>query len=256
MEVGSLTKQLVDYILQGNVKKANKTLLVTVLQGIIAGMYVAVGGLNAIKLGANIEAAGIGDFLGAVLFPTGVIGILIVGAELFTSNCMSILGCYTGKSKVSRVFRFLLIVLLSNIVGGIIIAIFTYTSSLFSEAAIELVNYKAVAKTTMPFVQLLSSSILCNIIVCSGICLSYLSKEEIAKIAVLMLTIAAFVVSGTEHVVANAYYLFAGLLYGAEITFTGIIYNLAVAALGNFIGGGVIVTGMNYLIARDELVND
>ena len=66
-----------------------------------------------------------------------------------------------------------------------------------------------------------------------------------------------FVISGTEHVVANMYYLFAALFYGAPLTAKDIVYNLLVAAIGNFIGGGIIVAGINCLLAsRTEVKQD
>ena len=58
-----------------------------------------------------------------------------------------------------------------------------------------------------------------------------------------------FVLSGTEHVVANMYYLFAALFSGAELRAADIFYNLVVSGIGNFIGGGVIVSVINYLLA-------
>jgi formate/nitrite transporter FocA (FNT family) len=40
---------------------------------------------------------------------------------------------------------------------------------------------------------------------------------------------------------------------GGEITLTGIFYNLSMVALGNFIGGGIIVSGVNYLLAYKDI---
>ena len=105
----------------------------------------------------------------------------------------------------------------------------------------------------MPIGQLFTSAILCNIIVCTGVCLAYNCKEEFAKITVLWLAIVVFVLSGTEHVVANMYYLFVALFYGAQLTVKGVFYNLSISAVGNFIGGGVIVSGINYLISNSNI---
>jgi len=128
----------------------------------------------------------------------------------------------------------------------------TKTSGIFGQAVTDLVIEKAVHKVHMPFVELFTSSILCNIIVCTGVCLAYSCKDEIAKIAALWFAIVVFVLSGTEHVVANMYYLFIGLFSGADIGIKDIFYNLAVSGIGNFIGGGIIVSGINYiLVFRD-----
>jgi formate/nitrite transporter FocA (FNT family) len=49
------------------------------------------------------------------------------------------------------------------------------------------------------------------------------------------------------------YYLFAAYFGGADITLTQIFYNLSVAAIGNFVGGGIIVSGANYLLAFRDI---
>jgi formate/nitrite transporter FocA (FNT family) len=74
-----------------------------------------------------------------------------------------------------------------------------------------------------------------------------------AKIAVLWLAITVFTISGTEHVVANAYYLFTAYFGGVGIELTDIVYNLLVSGLGNFIGGGIIVSGANYILAYKDI---
>ncbi len=101
--------------------------------------------------------------------------------------------------------------------------------------------------------ELLMSSILCNIIVSTSVCLAYSCREEIAKVVVVWLGITVFVLSGTEHVVANMYYLFVAYFAGGNITMGQISYNLLLVAIGNFIGGGIIVSGINYMLAYRDI---
>jgi formate/nitrite transporter FocA (FNT family) len=70
---------------------------------------------------------------------------------------------------------------------------------------------------------------------------------------VVWLAITVFVLTGTEHVVANMYYLFVAYFNGAEISLLQIFYSLSIAAIGNFIGGGIIVSGANYLLAFRDI---
>ncbi|NLJ91359.1 MAG: formate/nitrite transporter family protein [Clostridiales bacterium] len=246
-------KALVEYILQQSKKKASKCFLTLLMQGFLAGLYIAIGAIGSLKLSASITSPGLGDFLGAVVFPLGIIAIILMQAELFTSDCMVMTAVYSKRTRLSKVFRILFIILGSNMLGGIFASLLTKTAGIFNEATVSLVIDKAIHKVHMPVGQLLISSILCNIIVCTGVCLSYSCKDEIAKIVSIWLAITVFVISGTEHVVANVYYLFTALFYGADLSFQGIFYNLVIAAIGNFIGGGIIVSGINYLISRREL---
>ncbi len=253
MTTHSGPKALTEYILYQSKHKANKRFIILLVQGFLAGLYIAIGAIGSLKLSASITDPGIGNFLGALVFPLGIIAIILMQAELYTSDCMVMTAVYAGRTKISKIIRILCLIIASNLIGAIFAAFFTRISGIFDGAVIQLIIDKALHKVHMPIGQLFSSAILCNIIVCTGVCLAYSCKEEITKIVVLWLAIAVFVLSGTEHVVANMYYLFTALFYGAELTAKDIFYNLAVCGVGNYIGGGIIVSGINYLLAYRDI---
>jgi formate/nitrite transporter len=253
MVIHSGPKALTEYVLYQSKHKANKRNMILIVQGFLAGLYIAIGAIGSLKLSASITTPGLGSFLGALVFPVGIIAIILMQAELFTSDCMVMTAVFAGRTKITKTFRILCIIILSNLLGAIFAAFLTNASGLFDGATAQLVIEKAMHKVHMPLSQLLPSAILCNIIVCTGVCLAYSCKEENTKIVVLWLAITVFVISGTEHVVANMYYLFAALFYGAELTAADIFYNLSVSGMGNFIGGGLIVSGINYLLAYRDI---
>ncbi len=253
MTTHSGPKALTEYVLYQSKHKANKRFVILLVQGILAGLYIAIGALGSLKLTASISTPGLGSFLGALVFPLGIIAIILMQAELFTSDCMVMIAVYARRTKISKILRILCLIFIANMIGAIIAAFFTHTSGIFDGNVISLVIDKALHKVHMPIDQLFASAILCNIIVCTGVCLAYSCKEEITKIIVLWLAITVFVISGTEHVVANMYYLFMALFSGAELTAKDIIYNLVVSGVGNFIGGGIIVSGVNYLLAYRDI---
>lgn len=242
-------KALTAYILNSSKEKAEKSFLVLLVQGILAGIYISIGAIAYFKIAATTVDPGLGTFLGAFVFPIGIIAVLIMQAELFTSDCMVVTAVYAGKTKIYKIFKILGLILIGNIIGNIFIACLTNASGIFNEDVMNYVIDVAMAKAYMPFRRLLISAILCNIIVCTAVCLAYSSQNEMAKIAVLWLAVIMFVLSGTEHVVANGFYLFTAYFGGAQFALTDIIYNLSVSALGNFIGGGIIVSGANYILA-------
>lgn len=242
-------KALTDYILNQTAIKTKKSNLTLILQGILAGMYIAIGAVGSLKVSASFAAPGLGDFLGAVVFPVGIIAIIAMQAELYTSNCMIMTSVYAGKSKIKQIIKILSLVVFANLLGAIVASALTVTSGLFSETAVNLLIDKAIYKVNLPVGQLFASAVFCNIIVCTGVCLAYGSKDEIVKIITLWLAITVFVLSGTEHVVANMYYLFAAKFYGGALSAKGIIYNLFISGVGNFIGGGAVVASANYLLA-------
>lgn len=246
-------KALTEYILYQSKHKANKTFVILLVQGILAGLYISIGAIGYLKLASSIADPGLGAFLGALVFPLGIIAIILMQAELYTSDSMVMIAVYAGRTKIDKIIRILVLILFSNLIGAIATAYMTYASKIFNENVMAFVIEKAIHKVNMPFGQLLISAILCNIIVSTGVCLAYSCREEISKVVVVWLAITVFVLSGTEHVVANMYYLFIAYFGGANISIIDISYNLSVAALGNFIGGGIIVSGINYLLAYRDI---
>ncbi len=246
-------KALTEYILYQSRHKANKTFPILLVQGILAGVYISIGAIGYLKLVAGIAVPGLGSFLGAAVFPVGIIAVLFMQAELFTSDTMVMVAVYSGHTKLHKIFRILFLILVANLIGAVFVAILSKYAGLFDDKAVAMIMEKAVHKVHMPVGKLLASSILCNIIVCTGVCLAYSCKEEISKIVLVWLTITVFVLSQTEHVVANMYYLFIAYFSGTGIKLTEILYNLSVAAIGNFIGGGILVSGANYLLAFRDI---
>ena len=69
----------------------------------------------------------------------------------------------------------------------------------------------AVAKVSISFGDALFRGILCNIMVCLAVWMSFAAKTAGGKIASLYLPIVVFVLAGFEHSVANMYYIMAGI---------------------------------------------
>lgn len=250
-EVMKTFNEIIEYIVVAGKGKTKKKFRALLLQGILAGMFIALGAIGYFKLVAYTTDPGIGKFLGALIFPTGIMAILLLGSELFTSDCMAILAVYRKTIKLTSFMKMLITVLCANLIGAIIIALLSTGAGIFSEHMLEVVSQSAVIKTTMPISQMLISAILCNIIVCSGVMMAYSAKTVAGKILAVWFPIAVFVLSGTEHIVANMFYLSMAFVNGAEITLAGILTSFLVVAIGNFIGGAMIIAGANYYIDQD-----
>jgi formate/nitrite transporter FocA (FNT family) len=96
------------------------------------------------------------------------------------------------------------------------------------------------------------SAILCNIIVCTGVWTAYAMNNIMAKLTTLWFIITVFVLSGTEHIIANMFYMFTSYFLGADLSFAGIGQNLLWVTIGNIIGGSVIVAGLNKLLRMSK----
>lgn len=252
-KVYSGPKALTEHILYQSKHKASKSFMILLVQGILGGMYISLGAIGYFKLVATTTDPGLGAFLGALVFPMGIIAILLMQAELFTSDSLVMVAVYDKRTKFNKILGILTLILVANMIGAIFIAGLTHGAELFSQEIMDVIISKSEHKVKLAPLTLFLSGILCNILVSTGVCLAYSCRDEIAKITVLWLSITVFVLSGTEHVVANMYYLFTAYFAGGDLTLLSIGYNLSIVAVGNFIGGGVIVSGVNYLLAYKDI---
>ena len=145
------------------------------------------------------------------------------------------------------------LVFLGNFLGALFIAALVTLSGVFNQSSDVVIN-TAVAKTNLPFFEALLRGILCNILVCIAVWMSFSANTVTGKIAAVFFPVMLFVLSGFEHSVANMFYIPAGMLQG---TFTGAVIptiddflfrNLLPVTLGNLIGGAIIVASGYYLI--------
>jgi formate/nitrite transporter FocA (FNT family) len=195
-------KALTEYILYQSKHKAEKSFWILLVQGILAGLYISLGAIGYFKIAGATGDPGIGNFLGALVFPFGIIAIILMQAELFTSDSMVMIAVYAGRTKINKIIGILVLILIANLIGAILAALLSQGAVIYNEQVMTLIINKAVHKVHMAPGQLLMSGILCNILVSTGVCLAYSCKDELSKVVVVWLAITVFILSGTEHVVA------------------------------------------------------
>ena len=67
----------------------------------------------------SVPAAGMSKMLSGVLFGTGLILVLMAGAELFTGNSLMLIGVAEKKIRISAMLRNWVIVYIGNFIGGV-----------------------------------------------------------------------------------------------------------------------------------------
>ena len=90
--------------------------------------------------------------------------------------------------------------------------------------------------------------IACNLLVNLAILLALSSKNMIGKFFGIWFPIMAFVATGFEHSVANMYFIPAGIMLGANVTWGQFIqWNLIPVTIGNIVGGFLFIGAVYYL---------
>ncbi len=233
-----------------------KLLLLGVLAGFLIGMGSAVTNTAAHSI-TNVSAARI---ICGLLFPFGLGIVMLLGAELFTGNCMIPVSVLEGKATVKGMLKNWLCVYTGNLAGGVLLAAgCAYFGQLnYSDGGLAVYTIKiAAAKCAIPFANGVMLGIFCNLLVCMGVLCALSAKDTAGKIVGAYIPVAFFVICGFEHCVANMYYIPAGLFamtvpeYAAKAAQAGIntaaltwcgffIGNLLPVTIGNILGGAGI----------------
>ena len=214
--------EIVDYTEESGVKKALMPLNRTLLLSFLAGVFIALASVGSNIISHNIEDIGLAKYLAGLIFPTGLILVVIAGAELFTGNNLISVATLAGRVKWSKYMWNLTLVWFGNLVGSVFIALLIYLSGQldYSDGLLGAYTIKAASiKTSLSFTQAFSSGILCNLLVCLAVWMSYAAKDIAGKSLVIFFPIWLFIASGYEHSVANMYYLSAGLMAKTDAVF-------------------------------------
>ncbi len=239
--------------------KTKMPFLKTFLLGILAGSFIALGGLGSQIASACASDPSSARLISSVVFPIGLFMVLVGGAELFTGNCLIFIPVLSKKATVKGMLRNWCIVYVGNMVGGIIIAALAAFSHIYSfndgGLAASVVS-TAVAKANISFSDGFLRGILCNILVCMAVWCSFAADELSGKILALWLPVMLFIIGGFEHCVANMYFIPAGMMasaiYGIPADslslFGFFVTNLIPVTLGNIIGGSLFVGATYYAV--------
>ncbi len=209
-------------------KKSTLNMTQLLVLGILAGAYIGFGANLATVVGsdaAKFLGNGIGQFLFGAVFSTGLMMVVIGGAELFTGNNMfMMIGVLNGDCGWGDLLKNWLVVWVANFLGSMllvyIIAYGFYGPLADGTVAIGLfkgsVGAKALliakGKLELTWTSAFCRAILCNWLVCMAVWLALASKDVIGKIFGIFFPIMAFVASGFEHSVANMFFIPMGLI--------------------------------------------
>lgn len=271
-------KEITEGYLSAGIQKTHKTSITLIILGILAGMFVGIGASSSMVASHGVENYGLMKLVAGLVFPVGLMLIMLVGGELFTGDCMIVFGVWDKKYTYMRMWKKLAIIWASNFIGALIIVIIVYYSGQLDMSYGGLgafVLKTASGKVSLSWVQAFVSGIGCNIIVCAAMLMAYGATDVTGKIFAAFFSIMAFVVTGFEHCIANMYYICVGILatgnekyveYAVEelhlsteqiasINVGGLFNNLIPVTLGNIVGGIVFIALPMYILnIRNEKI--
>jgi len=228
------------------------------LSGAILGVATSLAFTAAVSTGQPL--------VGAIIFPVGLVMIVLLGLELVTGSFgllpLAWLDRDAGAGAVVVNWSW---VFLGNLIGsiayGALLAIALtnmgtteptgVAARIVAIAEAKTVGYAAIG--TAGIVTAFVKAILCNWLVCLGVVLAMTTNSTIGKIAAAWMPITVFFAQGFEHAVVNMFIIPTGMLLGAKVTFADWwLWNQIPVTLGNLVGGAVFTGLALYVTYRPK----
>lgn len=274
---GYLTiKDAVAKYIEGCEAKRSSSALKILFKAVLAGFMIGLGAVASNVAAHNISNVGVARLVAGCVFPVGLMMVILLGAELFTGDCLVAMSVFGKNQKLGFFVKLLVIVYIGNFIGSLILAAmvafsgqFDYSSGLLGAYTIKV----ALSKVGISFGQGIISGVLCNFLVCAAVVMATCAKDVTGKLLSSFFAIMLFVTAGFEHCVANMYYIPAGILaalnpaysqlavstYGiteqqlASLNIQNLfIANLLPVTIGNIIGGIVFVALPLYCLNKTK----
>ncbi|WP_139488515.1 formate/nitrite transporter family protein [Brevibacillus dissolubilis] len=245
-------QRVAEIAIDAGTRKAHLPLPAMLVLGFLGGAFIALGFLLDIRVIGNVpkEWGSFASFLGAAVFPVGLILVVIAGGELLTGNMMAVsMAALAKKITVGRLLHNWFWITLTNFLGALFVAYFFGHLVGLTETGPFLAKTTAIthAKLEENFVQSLISGIGCNWMVALAVWMSYAADSIGGKIIAIWFPIMGFVAIGFQHVVANMF-LIPAAIFAGQATWGDWLANFIPVWIGNAIGGTVFVS-MIYWVA-------
>ena len=248
------------------VTKANKPHQKAFLLAIMAGVFIGLGFVYCVI--ANVQGAG--KIVGGLVFSLGLLLTIVLGADLFTSTTMTTMAVASKKITLNKMLANWGTVYLGNFVGSLIlVGLIIMSGHPFDYGGKIGLYYISTSehKLAHTFIEAVGLGILCNIMVCLAVWMSFSAKSLTDKMVAVLFPVGLFIAAGFEHSVANMFMVPAGIyslmlatpemldvITNVEILRTTLtwqnffIQNLIPVTLGNIIGGSFFIAIYQWLI--------
>ncbi len=239
----------------------------TVPQGlvlaILAGAFITFGALFSLLVSAGVEAAGIALLLQGFGFSVGFFMVILTGALLFSETNVvlpaSLLHCSTSELTLGAL-KFWFITIIGNVIGACLTGwLINYAHQYPPEVQDTLSHlmhkkmYYFREHTLESWFQALISGMFGNMLVGMAAIFALMGKTIIGKYLPVFLAVSLFVAANFQHSPANMGYFSLAMPAGVGPGWaTAISWNLLPAALGNILGGIILVAAPLWFALTDR----
>lgn len=94
-----------------------------VLLGMLAGAFIAIGASSSSAAVYGISNTGLAKSLAGAIFPVGLMFVVLIGAELFTGDCLMSFAVFDKRIRLLDMIRVLVVVFITNLIGACIVVL-------------------------------------------------------------------------------------------------------------------------------------
>ena len=253
--------QIAERVATIGVKKTRFAFHKTLILGIMGGAFITLGAMYELFTLSHPDIDdGAAALVAPLLYAVGYIIAFISGAEVFTTNNLSVMALASGRVSLGEVSRNWALVLAANLLGAAGMTLLFYLSGLatiFDGAIIESAKVIAADKLSYDPLQMVIIGIFANMLICSGLWLAMAGRTVTDKFVALLFPVAAVPAMSLQHSTGNMFQFFLSLTtesgsvdleLPSEITLWAVTSNLVLVSIGNIIGGGVFIASIYYFV--------
>ncbi len=257
---------------EAGVAKVNRDPASALVSAAMAGAFIGIAFVfyTVVTTGNDGLGWGANRLMGGIAFSLGLMLVVVNGGELFTSSVLSVVARMSGRVSTGAMLKNWGLVYLGNAFGAIALAALLMLAQNYAAGGGAVgAGYLAIAEHKLHhgFTEAVALGMLCNLLVCLAIWMSFAARSLTDKLLVVIFPVAMFVAAGFEHSIANMFMVpmalmvksFAGPDFWAAIGATPADYaaltwgrflsaNLLPVTLGNILGGAGLVGVSNWFV--------
>ena len=220
----------------------------------MAGAFISLGGMLSLMSSAGFASnPSLMKLCSGYTFPIGLLLTVFFGAELFTGNCALLIPSYRRREvTTAMVMRSWGMSWTGNFIGSLLFVVVFVAGCgvLDSDPFRSVLVNMAETKSTLPLLTAFCRGILANWLVCLAIWLALSVNGLTGKVLACYIPVAAFVIMGGEHSVANMFFVPAGMVLGANVDIIDFLVRLIVVTAGNIVGGALLLGFLTHSLYR------
>ena len=247
--------EITDNYAKASIDKAESPAWRLFLLAVAAGVFIGLGAVTSSTAAHALENAGMVRLVSGLIFPIGLMMVILLGAELFTGNALMVTAAVSDKISWKLLLRNWGIVFLGNLAGAVVLAALMAFFGQLNIGGGDLAVYTAkvaAAKNGLPWINAFVLGIFCNLMVCVAVYLANTAQDTAGKLLAIFFPIMGFVLAGFEHCVADMYYVPAGIFAYMNPAYTGMIdaagINVALLNFGDFIFANLIPVTLGNIV--------